>query len=77
MFSARSALKAEYAKLHKAVLAIVRKDEVCRRLMTVPGVGPLVAITSNRRWTILSHCKVQGSRRAIRAHAKEIPVGGK
>ena len=35
----------EYEKLHKAVLAIVREDAVCRRLMTVPGVGPLVAVT--------------------------------
>ena len=26
-------------------LAIVREDALCRRLMTVPGVGPLVAIT--------------------------------
>jgi transposase len=38
-------LKAKYEKLHKAVLAIVREDAVCRRLMTVPRVGPLVAIT--------------------------------
>ena len=45
MLSARSALKAEYGKLHKAVLTIVRDDTVCRRLMTVPSVGPLVAIT--------------------------------
>lgn len=45
MLSARTALKEEYAKLHKAVLAIVREDAVCRRLMTVPSVGPLVAIT--------------------------------
>jgi len=45
MLSARLALKAEYGRLHKAVLAIVRDDAVCRRLMTVPGVGPLVAIT--------------------------------
>src|SRR5258708_30556697 len=45
MLSARAALKAEYEKLHKAVLAIVREDPVCRRLMTVPSVGPLVAIT--------------------------------
>jgi transposase len=36
----RATLKAEYEKLHKAVLAIVREDAVCRRLMTVPGVGP-------------------------------------
>src|SRR4051812_27456308 len=45
MLSARSALKSEYEKLHKSVLAIVREDAVCRRLMTVPSVGPLVAIT--------------------------------
>ena len=45
MLSARAALKAEYGKLHKAVLTIVRDDTVCRRLMTVPSVGPLVAIT--------------------------------
>ena len=45
MLSARVALKAEYEKLHKTVLAIVRDDAVCRRLMTVPSVGPLVAIT--------------------------------
>src|SRR5262249_28384783 len=27
------------------VLAIVRDDDVCRRLMTTPGVGPVVALT--------------------------------
>ena len=27
------------------MLAIVRDDEVCRRLMTTPGVGPVVALT--------------------------------
>ena len=26
------------------VLAIVRDDSTCRRLMTVPGVGPVVAL---------------------------------
>ena len=45
MLSARATLKAQYEKLHKAVLAIVREDAVCRRLMTVPGVGPVVAVT--------------------------------
>ncbi len=39
------ALATEFASLHRQVLAIVREDEVCRRLMTVPGVGPVVAIT--------------------------------
>ena len=45
MLGARAALRTEYGKLHKAVLAIVRADPVCRRLMSAPGVGPLVAIT--------------------------------
>ena len=29
----------------RRLLAIVRDDEVCRRLMTTPGVGPVVALT--------------------------------
>jgi transposase len=45
MLAARATLKVEYEKLHKAVLAIVREDAVCRRLMTVPSVGPPVALT--------------------------------
>jgi len=45
MLRAREALKLEFARLDQQVLAIVRSDEVCRRLMTVPGVGGLVALT--------------------------------
>jgi transposase len=45
MLRAREALRTEYHGLHRAVLAIVREDATCRRLMSVPGVGPLVAIT--------------------------------
>ena len=45
MLAARSAMKIEMGKLHKAILKIVREDDVCRRLMTVPGVGPLTSIT--------------------------------
>src|SRR5215213_8090345 len=45
MLRARDVLRAEYQVLHRAVLAIVREDAVCRRLMGVPGVGALVAIT--------------------------------
>src|SRR5262249_34409603 len=33
------------AILHRRLLAVVRDDDVCRRLMTVPGVGPVVALT--------------------------------
>ena len=45
MLRAREALSREFHVLHRAMLAIVREDAVCRRLMTVPGVGALVAIT--------------------------------
>ena len=34
-----------YSALHRAMLGMVREDTTCRRLMTVPGVGALVAIT--------------------------------
>ena len=30
---------------HRRLLAIVRDDDVCRRLMSIPGVGPVVALT--------------------------------
>jgi transposase len=40
----RRALR-EQIVLHRRLLAIVRDDEVCRRLMTTPGVGPVVALT--------------------------------
>ena len=32
------------ASLTKQVLALVRKEEICRQLMTVPGVGPITAL---------------------------------
>jgi transposase len=45
MLQAREGLRAEFVRLHRRMLAIVRGDAVCRRLMTAPGVGALVAIT--------------------------------
>jgi transposase len=45
MLLARASLAREHNKLHKAVLKIVRSDSICRRFMTTPGVGPIVAIT--------------------------------
>jgi transposase len=40
-----AALRGEYTILHRTLLAVVRDDQVCRRLMTVPGVGAVVAMT--------------------------------
>ena len=45
MLTARRALAVEYANLQKVAMDFARDDEVCRRLMTVPGVGPIVALT--------------------------------
>jgi transposase len=41
----RRVMREQIGILHRRLLAIVRDDEVCRRLMTVPGVGPVVALT--------------------------------
>jgi transposase len=45
MLDARAALWREFEQLHGEMLRIVRDDEICRRLMSIPGVGPLVAVT--------------------------------
>ena len=45
MLAARTALEAEFKRLHRALLALVRNDPICRQLMSVPGVGAVVAIT--------------------------------
>ena len=45
MLEATAALWREFDQLHREMLRIVRDDAICRRLMTPPGVGPLVAIT--------------------------------
>jgi transposase len=41
----RRVLREQIDVLHRRLLAVVRDDDVCRRLMTVPGVGPVVALT--------------------------------
>jgi transposase len=41
----RRTLREQIGILHCRLLAVVRHDDVCRRLMTVPGVGPVVALT--------------------------------
>jgi transposase len=45
MLRARQTLREEVDRLHRQVLEIVRDDAVCRRLMTVPGVGAVVALS--------------------------------
>ena len=45
MLVARSALREQCAVLHKMMLEMVRKSPTCRRLMTIPGVGAITAVT--------------------------------
>jgi transposase len=45
MLVARAALWRQYLKLHGLVVKIVAKDVLCRRLMGIPGVGPITALT--------------------------------
>ena len=45
MLIVRQTLREQIVILHRRLLTVVRDDEVCRRLMTTPGVGPVVALT--------------------------------
>jgi transposase len=45
MLQAREALRQQSAALTKMVIEAVRASSVCRRLLSVPGVGPIVALT--------------------------------
>src|SRR5256714_4907911 len=41
----RRVVREQLGILHRRLLTILRDDDVCRRLMTIPGVGPVVALT--------------------------------
>jgi transposase len=40
LLTSREQLREAFMTLHRNVLSIVRDNTVCRRLMTIPGVGP-------------------------------------
>ena len=44
LLAARQKLREMFTKLHRQLLLAVRDDGVCRRLMTIPGVGPVVSL---------------------------------
>jgi transposase len=45
LLNARTALRDQLAIVDKRLLAVARHDPVCHRLMTIPGVGAIVALT--------------------------------
>lgn len=42
----RAAIMARMTVLHRALLKVTANDELCRRFMTIPGVGPVTALAS-------------------------------
>ena len=44
LLAARQKLRETFMALHRKLLSIVRDDEACRRLMTIPGVGPVTSL---------------------------------
>ena len=71
----RRVLREQIVILHRRLLAIVREDEVCRRLMTTPGVGPVVALTY--RATVRCACpvpEIQVSRGGVWADVLQVSI---
>jgi transposase len=52
MLRARDALRTETVALDKRARDLAREEATCRRLMTVPGIGALTALTFTWPWTI-------------------------
>ena len=75
MLRARDTLRIEFARLHRQMLALAKADDVCRRFMTVSGVGALVALTFR---TAIDDPRpvptVERCRRPLRAHSQALPV---
>ncbi|WP_081356553.1 IS110 family transposase [Agrobacterium vitis] len=45
LLAARAEMCLQFARMHRMALAAARNDKAVRRLMTVPGVGAIVALT--------------------------------
>ena len=75
ILAARDKLAEELARLDKLVRDQARDDAVCRRLMTVPGVGAVVALSyvaADRRPGALR--QVEGRGACARPHPEPLPI---
>jgi transposase len=70
----RRAIREQIGILHRRLLAIVRDDDVCRRLMTVPGVGPVVALTYRATVDARSLSELQGGWSGVWADTLSLSV---
>jgi transposase len=66
-----SVMLKEFARLTKQVLDIVRKEAVCRRLMSAPGVGPITALSFR---ATIDRPERFGSSRAVGPHLGLTPA---
>ena len=48
LLTARQKLREEFASFTRKCSRSTTNDEICRRLMTIPGVGPIVALAFSR-----------------------------
>lgn len=75
MLRARAALIEEFNRLHRMVLNAVRDDPLCRRLMSIPGVGGAGRpdLPGGRRCPATVR-QVEERRRPFRAHAAAVQL---
>lgn len=71
LLSILSVMLKEFARLTKQVLDIVRKEAVCRRLMSAPGVGPITALAFR---ATIDRPERFGSSRAVGPHLGLTPA---
>ncbi|MCP1750951.1 transposase [Bradyrhizobium elkanii] len=62
LLDVRNAMRVKKALLDRQLSQMARKDEVCRRLMTVSGVGPIVSLSFKA--TIDDHARFKDPRAA-------------
>src|SRR5271170_2425231 len=75
MLIVRRVLREQIVILHRRLLAIVRDDEVCRRLMTTPGVGPVVALTYRATVDVPARFRHSKSRRRVWVDVLQVSIG--
>ena len=75
VLTVRRTLREQIGILHGRLLAIVRDDDVCRRLMTVPGGRPCGdADLSRHRRRTRTVPKLQGGRGSVWTDTLQVPI---
>ena len=80
LLAARQKLRETFMELHRKLLSIVRDDEVCRRLMTIPGVGPVTSLAFTSTIDVPGRCpgalyQLTRRRPGAGTDAKTSPIG--